>query len=102
MTDADHVWTHISSDQAAGRACVVCGRATDEPGWSGVVIGRSDSGSRVYACSGGDGGSGDRGSGSPGSGGPGTARPGDQRPAGRNCAEQVAFVVPDSPEGLEL
>jgi hypothetical protein len=84
----DHVWSHVTDDQGAGRACVMCGRPTDEPGWAGVVVGRSDGGSPVYACSGGDGADLD-------------VR-GDRRASGRDCAEQAAVVVPDSPEGLEL
>ncbi|MDQ4119722.1 MAG: hypothetical protein M3235_22595 [Actinomycetota bacterium] len=91
----DHVWTHVTEDQAAGRACVMCGRPTDEPGWAGVVVGCSDDGSPVYACSGGEGrilGGDER----------GNLRPTDQRPSERNCAEQAAVVVPDSPEGLGL
>lgn len=91
----DHVWTHVTDEQAGGRACVMCGRPTDQPGWAGVVVGRSDNGDPVYACSGGEGrvlDGDDR----------GTLRPADQRPAARNCAEQAAVVVPDSPEGLGL
>lgn len=90
----DHVWSHLTDDQGAGRACVMCGRPTDEPGWAGVVVGRSDGGSPVYACSGG--------------GAADTAdlgerdERGDRRASARDCAEQAAVVVPDSPEGLEL
>lgn len=92
---ADQVWTHLTEDQAGGRACVMCGRPTDQPGWAGVVVGRSDADSPVYACSGGEGRvfEGDE---------RGGLRPTDPRAAGRNCAEQAALVVPDSPEGLGL
>ena len=82
----DHVWTHVTDEQAAGRACVMCGRPTDQPGWAGVVVGLSDSGDPVYACSGGE----------------GQIVGGDPRPAARTCADQAALVVPDSPEGLGL
>jgi hypothetical protein len=95
----DHVWTHITDDQAGGRACVMCGRPTNRPGWAGVVVGRSDEGSPVYACSGGDG----REPGADGRGDePGGLHPADRQPSGPNCAEQAAVVVPDSPEGLGL
>lgn len=91
---ADQVWTHLTEDQAGGRACVMCGRRTDATGWAGVVVGRSDRGSPVYACSGGEGRVLDDEH--------GRLRATDPRPAGRNCAEQAAVVVPDSPEGLGL
>ncbi len=84
----DHVWTHVTDDQGAGRACVMCGRPTDQPGWAGVVVGRSDEGFPVYACSDGD--------------ALDLDEQGDRRSSGRNCAEQAAVVVPDSPEGLGL
>ncbi len=93
MRDADRVWTHVSDDQAAGRACVMCGRPTDEPGWNGVVVGQAPGGTPVYACSGG---------GRAVEGDPmGRTSPAVSGPPGRICAEQAAAVVPDSLEGLD-
>ena len=43
------VWTHLNEDQASGRACVVCERLVSAESRA-VPIGRSVTGSEVFAC----------------------------------------------------
>lgn len=48
--DLNRMWPDLDPVQAEGEACVVCGRSTAEPGWQGQPVGRSATGSQVFAC----------------------------------------------------
>ena len=86
--DPGRVWTHLSDDQADGSACVMCGRSSGSPGWSGTVVGRSEGGAAVVACSG---------SGTKMTGGPGGRLVPVPGAGGSTCLEQSQQVVPDTP-----
>ena len=91
MTDPDRLWTHLSHAQAQGQACVMCGRSTTGPGWKGVVVGRSEGGAPVFACS-----SSEQ---APPSGEDWSRHlPTGTGPAPRTCADHAALIVPDTAE----
>lgn len=48
--DQHRVWPGLDPGQADGQACVICRRSTAEPGWRGQPVGRSTTGSQVFAC----------------------------------------------------
>ena len=43
-------WTGLAPAQADGLTCVVCGRDFRTPGSVAVPVGRSHTGSQVFAC----------------------------------------------------
>ena len=51
--DLERRWTHLSTTQATGSACVMCETTTLDPWWIGVAVGRSALyGALVSACAG--------------------------------------------------
>lgn len=47
---AERRWTGLCAAQADGQACVVCGRNFGVRGSVSVPVGRSRTGSQVFAC----------------------------------------------------
>ncbi len=50
--DMNRVWTNLSEAQADGQACVMCELPTGSRPGGSVPVGRSRTGSQVFACSG--------------------------------------------------
>jgi hypothetical protein len=47
---AERIWTGLDAAAADGLACVICGRGARGRGRASVPVGRSHTGSRVFAC----------------------------------------------------
>jgi hypothetical protein len=47
---AERIWTGLDAARADGQACVVCGRNLQVRGSVAVPVGRSHTGSQVFAC----------------------------------------------------
>jgi len=50
--DLNREWTHLNEAQADGRACVMCEMPTGSRPGGSVPVGRSSTGSQVFACAG--------------------------------------------------
>lgn len=49
--DPNRVWPHLNAAQADGLACVMCATPTSDRQAGSMPVGRSDTGSQVFACS---------------------------------------------------